>query len=121
MAFYIVTIGINYIADGRGNITASVSQPEKHMSVYIDDFGFIWEKVQSSDEYPLLKKVFKDPYGDEGEIFIDQLEQAASEVQQFKNQLETDASESVKNVTTQYGELIQFAIDNRLSIIYLPD
>jgi hypothetical protein len=89
MAFDIYTQGITYVADDTGkNISMNVTQPSKHMSVYLDAFDFIWDKMQSNDDFPLLKKVFSDPYGDEGEIYLDQLQQAAFEVQKFKNQFE---------------------------------
>ena len=125
MAFDIYTQGgTSYIADMLGNVNPSAHKLEnRRIAIYLDDFYFINEKVQLSEMFPLLKQIFNEYYGYEstGKIYGDQLSKLESELRDFKNILQTDAPETVKNLITEYLQLIEFATKNTLSIVYAGD
>ena len=74
MPFDIVTQGgTTYVVDDLGNVNATSQNVEKRMWVGMDAFYFISNNIDPYDEFPLLKRIFSDYYGDEGEIYVDQL------------------------------------------------
>ena len=125
MAFDIYTQGgTSYVGDMLGNINPSAHKLEnRRMAIYLDDFYFINAKVQLSEMFPLLKKIFNEYYGYEstGEIYVDQLGKLENEVRSFIDIFEAHVPDTLRNFITEFLQLIAFATKHTLSIMYAGD
>ncbi len=93
---------------------------EKSISLYIDDYDFIMDKIEHSNIFPLLKKIFSDYYGD-GEVYLNELECLKKEVLIFDEKFRSVYPKTISDFIAIFLSIIDYAVTNRKTIQLIGD
>jgi hypothetical protein len=103
-------IGIN---NGHGEMDLFVT-------LGMDDYTEIIEIIKASMSFPILNKNISDYYG-EGEVYLNELNQLKGEVLRLQDCFKSLSPDSVFKFLTTFENLIETAIVERKTIIFLGD
>lgn len=93
---------------------------EKSISLYLDEYDNIMKRIESLDDFELIKKAISDYYG-EYEIYLNELDNIKVEAQELKELFQSYDSKALQNFIDEFLNLIDFAIRHHQTIKFIGD
>ncbi len=93
---------------------------DKSISLYIEDYDFIMDKIEHSNVFPLLKKILVDYYGDV-EIYLNEHESLKKEVLMFDDIFRSVYPKTTGDFIAVFLNIIDYSIVNRKTIQLIGD
>ena len=93
---------------------------DKSVLLYIDDYDFIMDKIEHSNVFPLLRRIFADYYG-EGEVYLNELEILKKEILMFDESFGSVYPKTTGDFIAIFLSIIDYAVMNRKTIQLIGD
>ena len=101
-------------------ISDSHDTPEKLLSLYIEDYDLIMEKIDHLSNFSLIKKNLSDYYG-ENQVYLNELHSLRAEVKDIKKLFQFSSSQTALQFLYRLSDLIDYAIEHKRTIRFVGD
>jgi hypothetical protein len=101
------------IADSHGNA-------EKLISLYIEEYDFIMEKIEPLDNFSIIKKSLSNYYG-ESEVYLNELDNLKLEVLAFEENFQSFYPQAISAFISDFLKIIDYAIKDRRTLKFIGD
>jgi hypothetical protein len=95
-------------------------QAEKSISLYIQEYEFLMERIENTDGFPLLNSVLLNYYGI-GEVYINELPAFKNEILAFEAHYTQACSREMTKFLVELGLLVEYAITEKKTIQFVGD
>ena len=92
---------------------------KKQLSLYIEDYEVIMQKMDEAPGFPIIQRIFSDYYG-QNEVFLAELEQLLSELLSFKKLFDS-TTPLTNELLSDFISLVMLAIHKRKTIKVVGD
>lgn len=92
---------------------------KKQLSLFIEDYEIIMEKMDEAPGFPIIQRIFSDYYG-KNEVFLSELEHLLAELLSFKKQFDS-TTPSTTDLLSDLINMVMRAIDKRKTIKIVGD
>lgn len=101
-------------------VTGLHDEIEKKLSVYLEEHDFIVSKIEGNNNFPILKRIFSDYYG-EDEVYLNDLESLRLEVLSFEKMFDLSFPSGFSEFIANFLVIIDHSIETRRIIKIVGD
>jgi len=101
-------------------VAGSNGKIDRSISLYIEDYDFIMDKIEHSNAFPLLKKTFADYYG-ESEVYLNELDSLKKEVLMFNESFGFGYPKTIGDFIANFLTIIDYAVMSRKTVQLIGD
>lgn len=101
-------------------VTDAHGKADKSISLYIEDYDFVMDKIEHVNDFPLLKRILADYYG-VSEVYLNELESLKREALMLGDKFGSAYPKAVSDFMAIFLNIIDYAIVNRKTIQLVGD
>jgi len=101
-------------------ITNDHGKADKSISLYTEDYDFVMDKIEHVNDFPLLKRILADYYG-ESEVYLNELEILKREALMLNEKFGSAYPKAISDFMADFFNIIDYAIMTRKTIQLIGD